>query len=241
MLRRADAHGAEVQSVRVGARGGDECGDGGQRAAGGREEHQRHGRDLRDGHDVGQRVVGQAAEGRRGHREGVVQHHHGATVRARAGQRLGGERAAGAGAVLDHHGLAERGGEWRGEQPRDDVGRAAWRESLDEADGAVGCPWRLCAGGEGRERRGGEHGAACRHGGGFPGCGAHRGATLRLPRAVSRGGGARSSGAMARFVVERCGRGRWGAAPDAMRSTYRRLMHRRAIARCVRRAVARSC
>ena len=67
---------------------------------------------------------------------GVLQ--DGVAVGRRFRDRVGGERAAGAGAVLDDHRLAELVGELAAEQPRQHVDRAAGRERHDQPDRAVG-------------------------------------------------------------------------------------------------------
>ncbi len=67
-----------------------------------------------------------------------------------------GDGGPGAGAVLDHDGLAERGADGNGEDPRDEVGEAAGREAHDPADRPTRRPsGALGAGLRRREREGG--------------------------------------------------------------------------------------
>jgi len=61
-----------------------------------------------------------------------------AAVRRSAGHRLHADVAAGAGAVLDHEGLAEADLQPLGQHPRQRVLRAAGAEQHDDLDGLVG-------------------------------------------------------------------------------------------------------
>jgi hypothetical protein len=65
--------------------------------------------------------------------------------------RLCAQRAVGARAIVDDHRLLEAFGQFRGDQPRRDVGGAAGRERHDHADVAFGIRGAL------RDRRGGGH------------------------------------------------------------------------------------
>ena len=112
--------------------------DRGEAAARMREQQQRRDGDAGDGDQVLVRIVG-----RRRHQRGDGDEVAGGdedrvAVRRRLGHGVDAERAAGAGAVLDHHGLAERLGELLADEARADIGDAAGRERHDDADGAAG-------------------------------------------------------------------------------------------------------
>ena len=79
-----------------------------------------------------------------------VAHQQGVTVSRRLGDKVGGDGAGGAGAVLDQHRVAPDLGEALRNHPRDDVGAAAWREADQDANrfGRVSLCLRSSAGGE---------------------------------------------------------------------------------------------
>ena len=90
-----------------------------------------------------------------------------------ARDRLGRHHATGAGAVVDHHRLAELAGQLLGHDAGSQVAHAAGAERHHDAQ-ALGREGGLCRGGQGHQTHGGsrqggtEHGAAtesqeCRH------------------------------------------------------------------------------
>lgn len=133
---------------------------GGEHGAGGRElqavlddQHHRLVGQLGDGGEVGLRVVGQRLEdadvggqerGRRGHQR--------VAVRRRLGHHRQADAARGAGAVVDHEGLAGLGRQLLADQARDHVDAAAGGQRHHDLHGVVG----VLVGGLGRgaqERR----------------------------------------------------------------------------------------
>ena len=92
---------------------------------------QRHQRQIL-GRIVRQRFVQRRVDRERRHR-----HHDRVAVGRRLGDKVGGDDRAGARTVLDDKGFAEPLLEFRGKQPRQDVGAAGRRERHDEGDRAI--------------------------------------------------------------------------------------------------------
>jgi hypothetical protein len=88
-------------------------------------------------HEIGDRVVGQARQhaGREAERDGMADRQRRAVRRAPR-DRVGRDRAGGAGAVLHDHGGTDRLAERAGDEAGDHVGQAAGREARHEADAA---------------------------------------------------------------------------------------------------------
>ena len=86
------------------------------------DQHRRHRHQRGDRREIAQRVVAEVRieHDIDRHRAGIAEHQHMAVGRRRR-HHLGGDHAAGAGNVLDHEGLAERGGELLREQPREHI------------------------------------------------------------------------------------------------------------------------
>jgi hypothetical protein len=128
---------ADLARVRLGR--GDQLGQGVVREA--RMAAQQVGLRADPGHgfEVGHGIVGGAGVEMRHQRmaRDIAQQHR-VAVRRRLRDIVGGDRAAGAGPVLDHEGLAEGLAELGGETPRDIVLRAARRERADDAHTAIG-------------------------------------------------------------------------------------------------------
>ena len=120
-------------------------------------------RDQGDGGVVPGGVVGQAALVQRDGRGlgAVAAHQQGVAVRRGVGDLRRADGATGAGAVLHHHGLAQRGGQALGQQPGLHVEAAAGREGHDDAQRPAGGPGGLGQGGAGQGRRGEEGGEHC--------------------------------------------------------------------------------
>ena len=101
-----------------------------------RGEHDRLPRNLRDRHEILQRVVVDLVDMRiaddrfRHDQDGVA-------VRRSLGGELDAEIAVGAGLVLDHDLLAEHARQMLADEPGRDVGRAARRERHDHLDRTV--------------------------------------------------------------------------------------------------------
>ena len=127
--------GAVDELPRIRARVLDELLQRGRRHRGMRVEEDRRASDHRDRGEVGERVVGGLLAQRhgRGHRA-VRGEHDGVAVGRLPGHHLGGDRAVGAGPVLDHHRLTELLRERGADDARRRIGRAAGREADDEAD-----------------------------------------------------------------------------------------------------------
>src|SRR6266850_7259727 len=102
-------------------------------------QHDRHGLDRPDRHQVPERVVGKVLEHRRprGHRAARAEK-QGVPVGGRLHHRRGADGAAGPAAVLDDHLLAERVPERRRDGARRDVDIAARRPGYDDAYRAGG-------------------------------------------------------------------------------------------------------
>ena len=100
-------------------------------------QRQRRGAELAEEGEVVELVGPAPQHDRRLHEIRDVEQ-DGVAVRRGVLHRLGADQPAGAGAVLDHHGLAEDAGHRLGDQPGPDVGGAAGRQRHDHADGAVG-------------------------------------------------------------------------------------------------------
>ena len=137
---RADAGGGEVHLLRHGLRVGEQLRHGLDRHVVGDDQRRRRRRKarhrvvLRDRIEVGLRfLVERLADGDR-----VLRKQQRIAVRIGGGDVVPGEIAAGAGAVLDHHGLAERLLQIVGNLPREGVGGAAGHEGDDEMDRLVG-------------------------------------------------------------------------------------------------------
>ena len=111
------------------------------------EERHRRGRG-----EVLEDVVGQRLEQRHGDGVVVAGHQHGVAVGRGGRDRLGGDDAAGAGPVLDHHLLLEPDRQLVGHDAHADVGDAAGAIGHDELDRAAGIVG-LGAGRRGRWRR----------------------------------------------------------------------------------------
>ena len=79
---------------------------------------------------VGQLVVGAGADGKRP----AGNHHQGVTVGRGLMHHVGGDGAARAAAVIDHHRLPPCGRELRAQDARENVGRAAGRKADNNAD-----------------------------------------------------------------------------------------------------------
>ena len=94
--------------------------------------------DQRNRREVGDRIVAELRDRERGWSPGIAREKHGVAVGRGAGGGLGGDIAAGAAAVLDHHLLAPDVGEPGGEDAGDGVGSAARRKRHDQPHEAVG-------------------------------------------------------------------------------------------------------
>ena len=152
MPRAARAGGAEGK--RRGARRGHHLRRAAPRTVRRDRHHVQDHAHARDGHEVGARIEGQVAIERRVDCQPPDRaHQDGVTIGRGTHDMLGGDVAMRAGAVLDHHGLAEKRLHLRRHQARGDVGGAARREAHDEADGAAG---------EGILRPHGRRGEQCR-------------------------------------------------------------------------------
>jgi hypothetical protein len=138
-------------------------------------------RDARDRGEVGKGVIARVAHHLARDDMGVGVEHQRPSVGRCRGDRPGADHAIAAGAVLDHPGLAQQGGQGLGVEAADGVDRPAWREGHDQPD--IGA---LRAGGERKRKSGAHQGAAAdlRHG--FPPAGtcphAGRGYVRRQPR-----------------------------------------------------------
>ncbi len=120
----------------------------------------------RDRREIAQRVVGQVvAHVRRDRDRADGGEEDGVAVGLRLGDEVGADRAVGAGLVLDQHRLRQRVLQLVGEQPADEIGRAAGREGDHHADRAGGEVLGWCGGRDrGRKKCGGSNGKACEHG-----------------------------------------------------------------------------
>ncbi len=137
--RGADARRRVGHRSRVAPRGGEEVGEGAVGAVGAHRHPEGPARQADDVAEVRRRVPGGVArqEGAADHRQ--VHLADGVSVRPRlAGEEAGVQRAAGAGAVLHHHGLAEVAPGLFGERAELAVGGAARRPGHDQADRPVG-------------------------------------------------------------------------------------------------------
>src|SRR2546425_5453006 len=109
------------------------------RSLGRHRQHDRHGLDRPDCHQVPERVVGKVPEHRRPGGHGAARaEEQGVAVGGRPHYRRGADGAAGAGAVLDDHLLAERFGERRREGAGGNVDVAARRPRHHDAQRAGG-------------------------------------------------------------------------------------------------------
>ena len=159
MLRGAGAGVAVGELAGIGARVGDEFGQRLHRQIGMDDQHIRRDEDLADGREILDRIVGELLVHARAEDErGVAAHHQRVAVRRGLGGAFGGDVAARAGDVLDHHRLAPGFGEFLGKQPRGDVGRDAGREADQDADRLLRVV-RLRAGHSCRQR----HEERCKH------------------------------------------------------------------------------
>ena len=125
-------------------------------------DHQHLGRAHRfdDRGEVPHRVEAHAGIDRRVDGERVGPDHQRQPIRPAAGDQFEGEVAAGAGMVLDHHGLPDARGKVPPEQPGEDVLAAARRHRHNDADGPVRRPGRGLGDGEA-----GQGGHACEQNG----------------------------------------------------------------------------
>lgn len=186
---------AEGDLVRLGLRLLDHVLHGVEAAVRMREQDERGDRNARDGDQVFRRII----RGRRHQRRDGDEVARGDEDRVAVGRRLhdriDAERAARAGAVLDHGGLAEHVSELLGDETCCDVGHAARGEWDDDLDGARGPG--LSGGGCGEERgeeeEAGEEGGGEPHGDGFPWWLTGR------ERIAERGGGSKAD-KLARFA-----------------------------------------
>jgi len=101
--------------------------------------------DPHDGLEVGERVVGRLGEEMRHQRVAAdVAEQHRIAVGGRLGDVVGGDRPAGAAAVVDDKGLTEILAELAAQPACDVVLRAAGRERADDAHAALGPVVALC-------------------------------------------------------------------------------------------------
>jgi len=98
--------------------------------------HDRHRREILD------RVVAYLLQVRHDGHLRRRRHEQGVAVRLGPRHVVGGDRAIGAGPVVDHHRLLEPGGQPFGGDPRDAVGIATGGERHDQRDRALG-PCRM--------------------------------------------------------------------------------------------------
>jgi hypothetical protein len=98
------------------------------------EQGHRHVGHLADRLEVLQRIERQPLVERRRSRHADMHQQHGVAVRRRAHDLVAADRAAGAGCILDHHGLLEIALELLGEQARHRVGRPSRGERNDHRD-----------------------------------------------------------------------------------------------------------
>ncbi|CPP17394.1 Uncharacterised protein [Bordetella pertussis] len=122
-------------------------------------QHVHHGGDLGDRREVLDVVVARVLvqariDGVRVDRAHVER----VAVGRRVGARLGADIAAGAGPVLDHHGLAPHLAEIVGNQAREEIRAAARRERHDHRHGLGGIRGPARHGRAGQHARGGAHG-----------------------------------------------------------------------------------
>ena len=123
------------------------CGD--------RRMHRQHiGRQhsQRNRREIAQRIVRQLRVHARIDRQRRQAHQQRVAVGRRLGDDVVADDGAGAGAVIDHHLLAELLGEFLRDDAADDVGAAARRRRHDQPDRAVRVILRLCAGHDGNCR-----------------------------------------------------------------------------------------
>ncbi len=101
-----------------------------------RHQHQRHGADLRGHIEALHGIIGQLLVERARHRMRIAQHQNRVTVLVRLRDRVGAERRARAGLVLDHEILTERLLQLLRDDAADDVGAAAGAIGHQKFDGA---------------------------------------------------------------------------------------------------------
>lgn len=145
MLRGADADRAVVQLARMTLGIIDQLGQGFWRQLRIDHDHIGHGREQPDRREILQRIVGQLLVERlvRGQRAGGA-HQQGVAVRGGVRGRRGADIAAGAGAVVDHEGLSERGRHAVEQDARDHVAGAAAGKRHEHLDRAGGIVLRSC-------------------------------------------------------------------------------------------------
>ncbi len=120
-------------------------------------EKQRHADQQRDVREILDRVIGHLRNKTwQDHVDRGI-HQQRVAVRRRLGHELRTDHAAGAGAIFDHHRLAERFGQAVGDDAHDDIRRAAGRVGHDDPHGPVGIVLRQRGRRERRHKNRGEH------------------------------------------------------------------------------------